>query len=44
MTTTVSISSPADYSLEAVIEKLRKEKVPFRNSGLSGDGYLGYTL
>ncbi|KAG1954445.1 keratin, type II cytoskeletal 2 oral [Pimephales promelas] len=26
MTTTVSISSPADYSLEAVIEKLRKEK------------------
>ncbi|XDV37269.1 hypothetical protein PO909_006898 [Leuciscus waleckii] len=25
-TTTVSISSPADYSLEAVIERLRKEK------------------
>lgn len=38
-TTTVSISGPADYSLEAVIERLRKEKVPLRNSGLSGDGY-----
>lgn len=43
-TTTVSISGPVDYSLEAVIERLQKEKVLIRNSSLGGAPVVCFLL